>query len=196
MIFFFRLFLIHWSFLNFLILFNDLFRLFLIHWSFLTFSHALYWSFISCLFSISSRLIWVSVFNFLDQLMCLIGTFLLVRDLVCPTMGFCPLSYRRVMSLISRHPGGFESCRAEINQILVEVSSSLYLSLLFWYSFCFFSISVHFSCFFLFRIMPMFLIAGIVSPKAFWTGCSWTTSVGKPVPTTLGGPPYSPVLER
>ena len=62
--------------------------------------------------------------------MCLIGTFLLVRDLVCPTMGFCPLSYRRVMSLISRHPGGFESCRAEINQILVEVSAFLYVLLL------------------------------------------------------------------
>ena len=53
----------------------------------------------------------------------LISSLLFVRNLVLPTMGFCPLSYRCVVSLISRHPGGFESCRAEINQIMVEVSA-------------------------------------------------------------------------
>ena len=75
--------------------------------------------------------------------MCPNDPLLHVRDLVCPTMGFCPLSYRRVVSLINRHPGGFESCRAEINQILVEVSVSLFFFQLlhacsFFFNFCLF----------------------------------------------------------
>ena len=106
----------------------------------------------------------------LDQLMCPNDPLLHVRDLVCPTMGFCPLSYRRVISLVSRHPGGFESCRAEINQILVEVSVSLFLLSLFHTRFVLQLLFI--SLVLLFRTMHMFLSAGIVSPKAFWTGCS------------------------